>query len=49
MYLRAIVATVRSRRAVSGRGGESFGVIIELKVSFGVIWMSLRCCWREMP
>lgn len=41
--LTAIVATVKSRSASGDRGEDSLGVIIELKVSFGLIWTSFRC------
>jgi len=49
VYLAAMVATVRSRRADSGRGGESLGVIMFLKLSCGEIRASLRCWDRWTP
>ena len=41
----AIVATVKSRSADSGSGGESLGVMTVPNVSFGVTGTSFRCCY----
>ena len=49
MNLRAMVATVRSRCADSGSGGESLGTMMVLKVLWGEMEASLRCCWRVTP
>jgi len=49
VYLRAMVATVRSRRAGSGSGGEEAGTMMVLKVEWGEMRASLRCWVRVIP
>lgn len=49
MYLSAIVATVKSRCADSGKAPEFFGTMTWLNVSEGTIFASLRCCFRVIP
>ena len=46
---RTSVATVKSRNAESGKGGESFGVMIVLKVFDGLISTLFLRCSSWMP